>query len=206
MQTLIIYPTRNQIKSDATGEFIPEAQGFMSRRRSFGDSVDSFPFDPHNFTKKDTGKLYGAIELKPYQCVAIFSHGVATSLPQLHIDRSRCADFARSLTCRLAPGETVIVILYACLTACPINSLNFAETLAKELLATRHPFRLWAHRTKGRCDENPNVTLHTDNGVTNYPNAIKDTKLRAKWRARVMKENDPYSYDYPFEMPEAINP
>jgi hypothetical protein len=195
MRILIAYPTRNQIKNDAIGAFVPSAQAFAKRRRGFGDTIDKFSFEPQKFSKLDTVKIYQAIEAFQYQAVAIFTHGVATALPQVHIDRKRCADFARALTMRLTGAEPLAIILYCCLTAAPLRGPNFAETLARELHAIGKPFRLFAHRTAGHCCANPNVTIYQGTEVIEYPKAAGNA---AEYKKRMADSSDPLRYDLPF--------
>jgi hypothetical protein len=205
MNVLIVYPTKNQIKNDATGAFIPEAVAFKIRRQALGDFVDEFKFDPHNFSKGETFRLYQALEFKPYQIVAVFSHGIPTCLTQLHIDRARCNDFAMALTRNLMPTHSLNLILYCCLLAAPLKGSNIAETLTRELHAIGKPFKLWAHRTKGHTTENPNITMFEGNLSLDYPSALGDPLLVKRFKQRLdydtRKPGDVYRFDYPFELP-----
>lgn len=187
-KSLIVYPTKNQRKNDAKGAFIPEALAFARRRVELGDDVDSFAFDPHTHTRDDNIKLYAQIAAGQYSTVAIFSHGVAIGLPQLHISRGDCKAFAAALTTN---APSVRVILYACLTALPLqNARNFAETLAAELHAIGKPFTLVAHRTAGHTTHNPAIQI--------YRGAIDWVfKPDAK---RLADPRDPYRFDFPFEV------
>lgn len=194
MNVLMVYPTKNQILHDATGAFMPEAKAFRLRRKALGDSVSEFTYEPKKLTTPDG--LFSVIAQGAFDCVAVFSHGISTGLPQLRINRARAAEFAKILT-DSAPGP-MYLILYCCLTAAPMKvGTNFAGTLAAELDAIGKPFRLFAHRTAGHCSMNPNVTIYRGAGVKlQYPGAVGT--LKARYIARMKNQKDPLRFDLPF--------
>jgi len=193
MNILTVFPTKNQILHDATGAFIPEARRFRALRKSKGDQVSEFTFDPK--TLKSPDGLFNVIAQGHFDCVAIFSHGIATGLPQLHINRPRAKEFAEILT-SAAPGG-INVILYCCLTDAPMKTgMNFASTLAQELRAIGNPFTLFTHRTAGHCCENPNATVYRGATKIQYPQAAGT--LKARYLARMKDTKDNLRFDLPF--------
>jgi hypothetical protein len=195
MNILTVYPTKNQILHDATGAFMPEAQRFRALRKSKGDSVSEFTYEPKKLTSPDG--LFSVIAQGKFDCVAVFSHGIATGLPQLKINRSRAQELAKILT-SAAPGG-INVILYACLTDAPMEKgLNFASTMAQELHAIGKPFTLFTHRTAGHCCENPNVTIYSGATKLQYPQAAGT--LKARYLARMKDTKDTLRFDLPFGM------
>lgn len=184
---LVIYPTKNQRKKDATGAFIPEALAFIKHRIELGDNCDSFGFDPNMYQRSEHPALFAKIAAGAYDTVAIFSHGVAIGLPQLHLGRADCPDLARALTMHV---PEVRVILYCCLTAIPLRGRNFAETLAAELHAIGKPFTLVAHRTAGHTTHNPAIQIYRGS---------MDWAFQPD-RVRLADPSDMYRFDFPFEV------
>lgn len=193
MKTLVLYPNKNQIKQDAKGAFIPEAKLFAAHRQNCGDVVIERPFDPHN--PPDNPALFAEIAGHAADCVAFFTHGVVTGLPQLRINRADAQSFARALTCNVQ--GPVYVALYACLTDLALQGgRNFAETLADELHRIGKPYRLLAHRTAGHTTRNPFVTIYRGAGVKiEYPAAMEDPKV---YRQRMADPTDPLRFELPF--------
>ena len=193
MNILTVYPTKNQILRDATGAFMIEAAKFRALRKTKGDSVSEFTFEPKKLKAPDG--LFSVIAQGRFDCVAIFSHGIPTGLTQLHINRGRAQEFAKILT-SAAPGG-ISLILYCCLTDAPMKTgMNFAGALAHELHAIGKPFSLFVHRTKGHCCENPNVTIYSGATKTQYPQAAGT--LKARYIARMKDTKDNLRFDLPF--------
>jgi hypothetical protein len=193
MNILTVYPTKNQILYDATGAFMPEAKRFRELRKSKGDYVAEFTYEPKKFKSPDA--VFSLIAQGAFDCVAIFSHGISTGLPQLHINRARAAEFAKVLTS--GSNQTINLILYCCLTAAPMKKgTNFAGTLAHELHAIGKPFSLFTHRTRGHCCENPSVTVYSGATRLEYPAAAGTLAARYDKRMHTVKDN--LRFDLPF--------
>jgi hypothetical protein len=196
---LLVYPNRNQIKNDALGAFMPEALAFRAYHAKANPSIriDEFVFDPHNYSRSQFLEA-----VKGQSQILIFSHGLPTQLPQLHIGIPQIPEMLDALP----QSVPILLCLYCCLTAKPIyaNSKNripnFAETLTIAMRERKMEFDLYAHRTAGHTTANPNVTHYSEKSVYSYPECLKSygTKFAKEMRQR----NNPLRFVYPFEFAE----
>lgn len=190
---LVVFPIHNQIKNDALGAFVPEAHAFQ-RFHAERIAFDAFAFDPKHVRKED---FFDTLKAKPYDIIAIFSHGLWNKLPQLHVGLDDIPEMVNCIT-----AKRVNLIFYCCLLAQPKDEPNFAQLTANclELSMSGRKFDLWAHRTAGHTTKNPQITHYSsDNGlasVIEYPSCLKNYGTKF---AKVMREEkNPLRFCYPF--------
>lgn len=192
MLSLIVYPNANQIKHDAVGAFIPEAQLFRKYHTKINPEavIDEFQFNPKEKNKEE---FFAALMAKPYDSLFIFSHGLPDRLPQLEISNSDAQAFADSF----ASNEPLVISLYCCLVAKLLMTPNFCHELGAALARNGKRFDLYGHRTAGHTTANPNISQYNEKGLTaSYPLCLKN--FEKKFIKQMRTQNDAMRFMFPF--------
>lgn len=111
MNGIVFLPDRNEHKSDYRGAFDPESKRFAEIYDLPRVKVDI----SRGAASRRMSVLHALEPLRDLACVAFFTHGLRSSLPQMGFNLANVRALGEALARALAPSG--VVVLYACSTA-----------------------------------------------------------------------------------------